>query len=123
MLLKGDIDSHTPTLVRVHNANNFNDILHKESDSWSISDALKKISTEGGIFVLINKPNDEADQNFLNSLQKPQRKNQLPTQEIGIGSQILFNLGVRKIKLLSSTGTKYHALSGFNLEIVDYITK
>ena len=39
---------------------------------------------------------------------------------IGLGSQILSDLGVRKMIVMSSP-KRYHALSGFGLEIVDYI--
>ncbi len=123
VLSKDAIDSKQATLVRVHNANIYNDILHKDCSSWTISQALTKLATEGGVFVLINNPNDHCQQEFLQALQNPMRKSVQVSQEIGIGSQILFDMGVRKIQLLSSSDNKYHALSGFHLEVVDYIPK
>ncbi len=42
-------------------------------------------------------------------------------QTIGVGAQILRDLGVEKMKLLSSP-LRFNALSGFNLEVVEYIT-
>ena len=48
------------------------------------------------------------------------RKFQGTSRTVGVGSQILANLGVSKMRLLSSQ-TKYHSLSGFGLEVVEYI--
>ncbi|MEC8056678.1 MAG: bifunctional 3,4-dihydroxy-2-butanone-4-phosphate synthase/GTP cyclohydrolase II, partial [Pseudomonadota bacterium] len=42
-------------------------------------------------------------------------------QTIGVGAQILRDLGVEKMKLLSSP-LRFNALSGFNLEVVEYIS-
>jgi GTP cyclohydrolase II len=42
-------------------------------------------------------------------------------REVGIGSQILRDVGVRKIRLLTNTLTHVPALQGFELEIVDYV--
>jgi 3,4-dihydroxy 2-butanone 4-phosphate synthase/GTP cyclohydrolase II len=39
-----------------------------------------------------------------------------------VGSQILASLGVRKMRLLSQP-KRYHALSGFGLEVVDYVSE
>lgn len=122
VLRKGEIDAQTPTLVRVHTANTVHDLLHQHSNSWTITQSLKKIAAEGGVFVLITRPSPNTEQAFLDALNIPPRKPQAPTQEIGIGSQILYDLGVRKMKVLSSADTKYHALSGFHLEVVDYVT-
>jgi 3,4-dihydroxy 2-butanone 4-phosphate synthase/GTP cyclohydrolase II len=44
------------------------------------------------------------------------------SRNVGVGSQILSNLGVGKMRLLSSQ-IKYHSLSGFGLEVVEYIAE
>ena len=49
-------------------------------------------------------------------------KRHVGSRNIGVGSQILANLGVCKMRLLSSQ-TKYHSLSGFGLEPVEYINE
>ncbi|MGL4476162.1 MAG: bifunctional 3,4-dihydroxy-2-butanone-4-phosphate synthase/GTP cyclohydrolase II, partial [Shewanella sp.] len=42
------------------------------------------------------------------------------SRRVGIGSQILANLGVTQMRLLSSP-KKYHSLSGFGLEVTEYV--
>ena len=49
-------------------------------------------------------------------------KRHVGSRNVGVGSQILSNLGVSKMRLLSSQ-TKYHSLSGFGLEVVEYIAE
>ena len=48
-------------------------------------------------------------------------KRHVGSRNVGVGSQILANLGVGKMRLLSSQ-TKYHSLSGFGLEITEFIS-
>jgi 3,4-dihydroxy 2-butanone 4-phosphate synthase/GTP cyclohydrolase II len=40
-----------------------------------------------------------------------------------VGSQILADLGVHEMKLLSSADKKYHALGGFGLTVTEYVTE
>ena len=42
-------------------------------------------------------------------------------RQIGLGAQILSDVGVRKMRVMSSP-RKYHALSGFGLEVIEYVT-
>jgi 3,4-dihydroxy 2-butanone 4-phosphate synthase/GTP cyclohydrolase II len=42
-------------------------------------------------------------------------------RQIGLGAQILSDVGVRKMRVMSNP-RKYHALSGFGLEVVEYVT-
>ena len=48
------------------------------------------------------------------------RKFQGTSRTVGVGSQILADLGIEKMRLMSRP-KKYHALSGFHLEVVDYV--
>jgi 3,4-dihydroxy 2-butanone 4-phosphate synthase / GTP cyclohydrolase II len=74
--------------------------------------------------VLIGKEQDNnAILTQLTGNEQPLKANAPRSQEIGIGSQILHDLGVKQMKLLSSTEAKYHALSGFELEAIEYIKK
>ena len=54
--------------------------------------------------------------------QQEQHKRQEASRRVGIGSQILKSLGVTKMRLLSGQ-KRYHALSGFGLEVVEYISE
>jgi 3,4-dihydroxy 2-butanone 4-phosphate synthase/GTP cyclohydrolase II len=130
-LTKGDIKAEEPTLVRVHLENTFRDLLCSERESvaaWPIASALEKIAQEGGVLVLLGK--HESPLELITQVKKYAKqdagevandvKRHVGSRNVGVGSQILANLGVNKMRLLSSQ-TKYHSLSGFGLEVVEYI--
>jgi len=126
-LTKGEIKAEEPTLVRVHLENTFKDLLFSERESiarWPMANALKKIAEEGGVGKhetaesLIAQVEKYAKQDAGEVVKEVQRH--VGSRNVGVGSQILSNLGVSKMRLLSSQ-TKYHSLSGFGLEVVEYI--
>ncbi len=132
-LSKGEIKGDEPTLVRVHLENTFRDLLFSTRDSsntWPIGSALERISKEGGVLVLLGKHESPAE--LINQVEKYNQQDQgiemndvkkhVGSRNVGVGSQILADLGVHKMRLLSSQ-TKYHSLSGFGLEIVEYIAE
>jgi 3,4-dihydroxy 2-butanone 4-phosphate synthase/GTP cyclohydrolase II len=132
-LTKGEIKPEEPTLVRVHLENTFKDLLLSQRESiakWPMSSALEKIGKEGGVLVLLGK--HESPMELIAQVQKYAKldagetvkevKRHVGSRNVGVGSQILANLGVSKMRLLSSQ-TKYHSLSGFGLEVVEYIAE
>jgi 3,4-dihydroxy 2-butanone 4-phosphate synthase/GTP cyclohydrolase II len=136
-LVKGDIKSNEATLVRVHIADVATDLLGKEkkdSGSWTIRRALQKVAEEGaGIVLLLGNQSSPVtifdriarlsgvDSKLAeNTNSKEQAQQSKATRTVGIGSQILVDLNVHKMRLLSPF-TKYHSLSGFNLEVTEYI--
>ncbi|PSV55448.1 bifunctional 3,4-dihydroxy-2-butanone-4-phosphate synthase/GTP cyclohydrolase II [Photobacterium sp. GB-1] len=128
-LRKGDIKEGEETLVRVHLQDTFKDILQSGATQWTLPAAMKRISEENGVLVILSKqePTDaiihkvkniaaeEAGQPKVKVTQKD------PSRQVGVGSQILSDLGVSKMRLLSSSTQRYHSLSGFGLEVVEYI--
>ncbi|MBL4910359.1 MAG: 3,4-dihydroxy-2-butanone-4-phosphate synthase [Alteromonadaceae bacterium] len=132
-LTKGEINAEQPTLVRVHLENTFRDLLHSQRESvatWPIADAMQRISEEGGVLVLLGK--HESPLELIAQVEKYAKvdagetvkdvKRHVGSRNVGVGSQILANLGVGKMRLLSSQ-TKYHSLSGFGLEVVEYLAE
>jgi len=130
-LVKGAIDPEQPTLVRVHLNDFFSDVLLTDRHavrSWPIHQAMQRIGAEGGVLVILGQQNSQAE--LLARVQHfaAEDKGELPptakwtgtSRRVGAGSQILKALGVSKMRLLSSP-KKYHALSGFGLEVVEYI--
>ena len=130
-LTKGEINAEQPTLVRVHLENTFRDLLHSQRESvatWPLADAMQRISEEGGVLVLLGK--HESPLELIAQVEKYAKqdagetvkevKRHVGSRNVGVGSQILANLGVGKMRLLSSQ-TKYHSLSGFGLEVVEYL--
>ncbi|QHS12625.1 bifunctional 3,4-dihydroxy-2-butanone-4-phosphate synthase/GTP cyclohydrolase II [Shewanella sp. Arc9-LZ] len=120
-------------LVRVHLQNTFNDLLHSERDqkrSWPLEKAMERIASEGGVLVLLG--NDEHTSNLLAKVKafEAEDNGQSPapamwqgtSRRVGVGSQILSSLGVSTMRLLSSP-KRYHSLSGFGLEVTDYIAE
>ncbi|MEP4891024.1 MAG: bifunctional 3,4-dihydroxy-2-butanone-4-phosphate synthase/GTP cyclohydrolase II [Aliiglaciecola sp.] len=127
-LCKGEIDGDSATLVRVHLHNTFNDLFASERSaerSVGLPEAMQKIADEGGVLVLLGKEEDliaqvkQFEAEDLGS-RATLAKNQGTSRTVGVGSQILAKLGVRKMRLISKP-KKYHALSGFGLEVVDYV--
>ncbi|WP_163930181.1 bifunctional 3,4-dihydroxy-2-butanone-4-phosphate synthase/GTP cyclohydrolase II [Paraferrimonas sp. SM1919] len=119
-------------LVRVHLHNAFNDLIFSERDqnrSWPLDHALERVGKDGGVVVIL--ASDTSNDALLNKMksfaaidagEQPQRKKaKAPTSRIGVGSQILADLGVNKMRLLSEP-KRYHSLGGFGLEVVEYIS-
>ncbi|MBV1888668.1 MAG: bifunctional 3,4-dihydroxy-2-butanone-4-phosphate synthase/GTP cyclohydrolase II, partial [Proteobacteria bacterium] len=110
------------------------DLLHtvrsNAPKSWSMHSALEYIAQqENGVLVLI--AHNETPSELLAHIEwlssDTPRKHGLGQEShivrtVGGGSQVLRDLGVQKMRLLSGE-VKYNALSGFGLEVVDYIPR
>ncbi|TPD54102.1 MAG: 3,4-dihydroxy-2-butanone-4-phosphate synthase [Thalassolituus maritimus] len=130
-LTMGDVQPEEPTLVRVQTNNMIRDVLGLrscESGSWSSTAALEHIAKEGkGVLVLLSADQKEDVSASLDNFfgrAKPMRSPNTDSSgaflTIGTGSQILRELNVRKMRLLSSE-MKYSGISGFDLEITEYL--
>lgn len=124
---KGEIKASSPTLVRVHGVEPMRDLLaahNGDNLSWSVQGALAKIAEEGaGVLVLLdsNQPLN-LQRALINFYESSARHDGVSGTyySIGTGSQILRELGVGKMRLLSSP-LRFAALSGFELEVVEYL--
>ena len=127
---KGEINKDEPLLVRVHIPNTLRDVcevFRPGHTSWSFGSALQRISEEGrGVAVLLSGDDyGESLQKSIASIpaavpdteERQQSGNDLT---IGTGSQILRDLGVSKMRLLSYPA-KYNAISGFELKVVEFV--
>ncbi|HET7586836.1 MAG TPA: 3,4-dihydroxy-2-butanone-4-phosphate synthase [Gammaproteobacteria bacterium] len=128
-LVAGELIADEPTLVRVHLQNALSDVLAIRSDAlgWPFRDALSRIAKEGGVAVVLHQPESPADlARTLESLPaKPApAENEDGAQVLrtyGVGAQILIDLGVRRMRVLSAP-KKMHGISGFGLEVVEYVS-
>jgi 3,4-dihydroxy 2-butanone 4-phosphate synthase/GTP cyclohydrolase II len=129
-LVKGEIRGEIPIHVRVHMENPVFDLTGIPSNvsHWPIKKVLERIgSVENGVVVILNnqfEPEaliDQIESLNGNNHNKPARPNNdsKDLRTIGLGSQILFDLGVRKMIVMSMPKV-LHALSGFGLEVVAY---
>jgi 3,4-dihydroxy 2-butanone 4-phosphate synthase/GTP cyclohydrolase II len=126
----GTVDAREPTLVRVHIANSLRDVcdvVNPAWPSWSFSAALARIGREGrGVAVLLSGDEYAEDINetlvnaFGDEAGSPRRNRKGNDLTIGTGSQILRDLGVGKMRLLSYPA-RFHAISGFDLEVVEFV--
>ncbi|QIK37434.1 3,4-dihydroxy-2-butanone-4-phosphate synthase [Caldichromatium japonicum] len=132
-LTLGKIDPERPALVRVHLQNTLCDLFDTVHNAcgWPLRDVMRQIAEagEGVIVVLRNRdrPDDLLarlkDFQFHDSDdQVPVRKDRSELRTFGIGAQILADLGVRKMRVMSAPKAM-HAISGFDLEIVEYTGK
>ncbi|MFT5162909.1 MAG: 3,4-dihydroxy 2-butanone 4-phosphate synthase/GTP cyclohydrolase II [Alteromonadaceae bacterium] len=132
-LINGEIKPDDITLVRVHLQNTFTDLLQSERSihrSFTLADGMARIAKEGGVLVLLGHTETADDLvNKVKSFEREDKGEVSPSatwsgtsRNVGIGSQILADVGVKKMRLLSSF-KKYHSLSGFGLELVEYVSE
>ena len=129
-LVKGDISPETPVPVRVHLPTCVRDIFCVQSNgpykSWTIHKAMAKVEEEGsGIIVVILQEQtpqmveDELEMLFTQK-GKAIKASETVYLQIGAGSQILKDLGAKKIRVMSAP-FRFNAISGFDLEVVEYV--
>ena len=125
-LVRGEPDPAQPFLVRVHVKNALSDVLHIERSDLGLplSGVLRLIAAEGRGAAVVLAEREEADVLLARLREVPE---QLPAdgkvrdwRHNGAGAQILADLGARKLRVLG-TPRRQVALSGFGLEVVDYV--
>ncbi len=130
-LTMGDITPEEPTLTRVHiRAEVLRDVVGAsagEEMKWTMRKALARVAQEGKGVVLLLDTSGKIDLgDALQSMLTGRQRSKVNVSAsgayltVGTGSQILRDLGVRKMRLLSSP-MKFNAISGFDLEIEEYI--
>ncbi len=130
-IVKGRIQEDEPCLVRVQAINMLRDVFGTErpgfKKSWSLMESVERLaSEEKGVIVVVGHPESQAE--LLAQVthfpdMSPEQKASSETgvyRVIGTGSQILRDLGVGKMRLLSSP-TRFNAISGFDLEVVEFV--
>jgi 3,4-dihydroxy 2-butanone 4-phosphate synthase/GTP cyclohydrolase II len=128
-LVKGDLSTDEPTLVRMHRLNVFRDLLGDSKDSHigELQASMRVISEEGrGALVLIREP-------WTNSMSEGMKERAELTDAVapdpgvvtpelrdyGVGAQILLDLGVRDMILLTNSNRQIVGLEGYGLRIAE----
>ncbi len=125
-LVKGHIDSSKPTLVRMHALSIFEDVFARNTDRQGLlAGAMRIIGEEGtGVVVLINRPLPDYATRAIRDLKgappPPEPADDMPPEQrdYGVGAQILAELGVRDMVLLTNTRHSLVGLEGYGLSIV-----
>jgi 3,4-dihydroxy 2-butanone 4-phosphate synthase/GTP cyclohydrolase II len=127
-LVKGQIPVGGETLVRVHEPLSVLDFLDPASkqQSFSIDQAQAALAKHGhGVIVLMHRPEDgEALLSRLtgqSNVNAPRVQQKWDPRTYGIGAQILRDLGVSQMRLLSSP-RKMPSMTGFGLEVTGFVT-
>ena len=133
VLSKGKWKENEPVLVRINSSITNNDLLTTlmSKSKNKLDGIFNKINEEEkGVIVFINQPPNPVNVLFrLNEIKKLQSKGEYKTppvvmdeKDFGIGAQILHDLKIHKIRLLTnSTQIKRVGMTGYGLEIVEYI--
>jgi 3,4-dihydroxy 2-butanone 4-phosphate synthase/GTP cyclohydrolase II len=121
-LIKGDIEADGPIPVRVHALNVLEDVLGDDASgkAHELSRAMEMIGEEGrGIVVLIREPRATSlsDRVSASLVEGEHRGGAL--RDYGVGAQILRDLGVRDMILLSNTERTIIGLQGYGLNVVE----
>jgi 3,4-dihydroxy 2-butanone 4-phosphate synthase/GTP cyclohydrolase II len=130
-LAMGRVSPKEPTLVRVHIQDSLCDLIdsQREECGWPLSDVMCHIAESGsGIVVILRQHEDSEDllQRVLHYRDRDRgedagrRDSGENLRTYGLGAQILLDLGVRRMRVLSAP-KKMHAISGFGLEVVEYV--
>jgi 3,4-dihydroxy 2-butanone 4-phosphate synthase/GTP cyclohydrolase II len=129
----GDWTTEDEVLVRVHSGMESNGLLNLlvKDGEIGLENALQKIAAEGAGVLLYMRHSEKHDDilGHLEALTKKQQngshdKHEDPIQEqrdFGVGAQILRDLGLGKIKLLTNKPRRRVALDGYGLEIVGHV--
>jgi len=128
-LVCGEPSPDRPLLVRVHVQNSLCDLFDTQAPNcgWPLRDAMRQIAEAGEGVVVVLRNHDTARE-LVQRIQEvterrsdqgaPDRRKELRT--LGVGAQILADLGVRKMRVMSAP-INLHGLHGFDLEVVEFV--
>ena len=139
-LVRGNIDENTVPLIRVQVHYGLYDLLSdlREDSSWTINKSMERMADEeNAILVVLNNADnrdgllDSLKGSLLENVERSESGNEKKSSStdpeslrtFGIGSQILSDLGVKKMRVISGSPLIMHSLAGFDLEVVEFITQ
>jgi 3,4-dihydroxy 2-butanone 4-phosphate synthase/GTP cyclohydrolase II len=135
-MVMGEVRTVEPVLVRVHTANITGDVFGSLMDdtNFQLHTALEKIAAAGRGVVLYLKQHQHGldllhqlrtyalmQERNLSFAEASVETNYGANRDYGVGAQILHELGLRRITLLTNHPPKVTALEGFELEVVGHV--
>ncbi len=122
-LVKGHIDPERPTLVRMHALSVFDDVFARDTERHGLLEgAMRMIGEAGaGVVVLLNRPTPGHASAAIGGLDGARpASDDMPSEQrdYGVGAQILAELGVHDMVLLTNTRHALVGLEGYDLSIV-----
>lgn len=131
-LVRGEIESDQPTLVRVHIFNPLHDLTAsiRADAGWPLRDALRRVGEAGNGVVVVLSNQVDVDQLIREvnhyaegaapTAQPSKQHSRAVLRQFGLGAQILTDVGVRLMRVMSHP-TTYKGISGFGLEVAEYV--
>jgi 3,4-dihydroxy 2-butanone 4-phosphate synthase/GTP cyclohydrolase II len=125
-LTLGEVDA-SPTLVRVQIGSLLGDVFGAVHPTRTqASEAVRRIEQEGRGVILYLPPRGDLTQDLEHYIGGGLRDSLAPPtevvlREIGLGSQVLRELGLRKLRILTSRPSRIVAVDGFELEVVEQV--
>ncbi len=124
VLSKGTTDDGRPIMVRVHVTDYFDNLFgNYGSDDASLHKAIKMIEKENrGVIILIRDTGKSIINNLITKQSNTDNLDQSNNDELriyGMGAQILSEIGVKKMILLTNTEWKFIGLDAFDIEIIE----
>jgi 3,4-dihydroxy 2-butanone 4-phosphate synthase/GTP cyclohydrolase II len=121
-LVKGEISPDKPTLVRVHKLDVLRDVLGDKESGGSKQRSMEIIAAEDGILLLIREPSATSLSDSVRNRIQQREKGEPPItsdlRDYGIGAQILLDLGVRDMILLTNSNRPIVGLEGYGLSVI-----
>ena len=131
-LLKGEWDETEPVLVRVHSQNVLGDVLaaRREEYSEQLAETLLRVEHEGqgAVLYMMQRDHNESLLSKLRRMERQQSQDEtdpadaslnMDHRDYGIGCQILRDLGIRRLRLLTNNPRKRIGLAGYGLDLVE----
>lgn len=131
-LLKCDWDETEPVLVRVHSQNVLGDVLaaRREEYSEQLAETLLRIEHEGqgAVLYMMQSNHGQSLLSKLSMMERQQSQDEaepadasldMDHRDYGIGCQILRDLGIRRLRLLTNNPRKRIGLAGYGLDLVE----
>jgi len=130
-LVCGTIDPDKPVLVRVHRQDTLSDVVGIQDSrlGWPLRSTMKQIAGEGSGVIIILRHHESARE-LMAAVRRlsgdapdklaARREPAMDLRSFGTGAQVLRALGIKQMRVLSAP-KQMHALSGFGLEVVEYV--
>ena len=121
VLVKGDVEDGKPVLVRMHALNVLDDVLSDASGKADVlHKAMEMVADEGrGVIVLIREPLRTSLSDRVRKKMGEVVSSNAELRDYGVGAQILLDLGVKDMILLSNTQRNIVGLEGYGLSVVE----
>jgi 3,4-dihydroxy 2-butanone 4-phosphate synthase/GTP cyclohydrolase II len=118
VLQKGKVEPGKPTLVRMHGLSIFSDMLGEGDRAGQLQRAMEMIGEEGAGVVVIIRDNSPDRLTKMIERRAQGAPADMEQRDYGIGAQILVDLGVHEMVLLTNSHRTFVGLDGYGLEVV-----